>query len=420
MGITTTDELVPIVIDGRYEVDRILSRSHRTVSLLARRMDLHQTVVVKLLKSPDEAESFRREAVATAAVSHPNVVEVYGSNFGPDRAAYVAMEYIEGGSLEDLVAQAPLEAQRAANVVRQVTAAVAAGHAAGSAHGQLEKAAIFVSRRDGHGEFVTVTGFAIPASSPGPTQARARVEDVRAIGRLAYRLLTGRSAGATFHWPAEVDVPDAVRDTVAAMLGTFGPTPTASRALEMWTALRPARRGGSRLRVLPSRPPSSRRSVSTTPGPPKLVATTPTRQPKTTPLRSQLGQQLDAAGARPVVKARRDASAAGVQGFPRIVGRGLLAVKRDETAMLWVHRATLDRLSCSVFTGRPIHPGQDLVMTFAAPEGGRTVVEGRVLSVFGQERAVSIEVAVDAASNSTLAYALLLRRWNSRKAGTGE
>lgn len=73
----------------------------------ARDPSLGRTVAVKVLPSlqeqdPSFAERFRNEAQAVASLRHTNIVQIF--DFGGDRSfTYIVMEYVDGGTLYDLL-----------------------------------------------------------------------------------------------------------------------------------------------------------------------------------------------------------------------------------------------------------------------------------------------------------------------------
>src|SRR5438270_15468 len=73
--------------------------------------------------SPEEQARFRTEAEAAAGLQHPNIVQIYevGSR---DGRAYFSLEYLDGGSLQKKLAEAPLLARQGAELLATVAEAV--------------------------------------------------------------------------------------------------------------------------------------------------------------------------------------------------------------------------------------------------------------------------------------------------------
>ena len=104
---------------GRYEVLRQIGRGGMAVVYLARQPDLERFVALKELRAlhdddPSYAQRFLREARLAGSLTDPNVVTVY-EYFEHDGTPYLAMEYLERGSLRPFVGRAePAADQRRA------------------------------------------------------------------------------------------------------------------------------------------------------------------------------------------------------------------------------------------------------------------------------------------------------------------
>jgi tRNA A-37 threonylcarbamoyl transferase component Bud32 len=132
-----------VVLQGRYRIEHPLGKGGMSTVYLARHVALDTPVAVKLIRDDlieDETvrARFEREARAAARLTHPNVVHVF--DFGTlERGAFIVMEYIEGVSLRQMLAErGPLEPEEAANIILQTSEAVAAAHAAGILHRDIK------------------------------------------------------------------------------------------------------------------------------------------------------------------------------------------------------------------------------------------------------------------------------------------
>jgi predicted Ser/Thr protein kinase len=127
----------------------------------ARHIPLERHVAVKFLapefsSSPEFRERFQREARALAKLSHPNIVSIF--DFGEiDGVFYLVMEYVDGGSLFDLI---PLKAELAAEHVAELCSAVDYAHRNGIIHRDIKPANVL---RDIAGR-VKLTDFGIAKS----------------------------------------------------------------------------------------------------------------------------------------------------------------------------------------------------------------------------------------------------------------
>src|SRR5213595_2385582 len=123
------DTLIDRIFDGRYRVVRKLGTGGMANVYLAEDQELGRRVAIKMLDdrhAQDEqfVERFRREAKNAAGLSHPNIVSIYDRGEA-EGTYYIAMEYLDGRSLKELVvARGPLPISDAISATRQVLAAL--------------------------------------------------------------------------------------------------------------------------------------------------------------------------------------------------------------------------------------------------------------------------------------------------------
>ena len=175
-------------------------------------------VLLQSLGADEEAHArFQREAQAIAAVSHANVVAIYGVGELPDGTPYFIMQHVAGGSMADrLAASGPLPIDVAEGVLGDVAAALAAAHRRGIVHRDVKPAnvlwddeseratvsdfgiaALQESEGDESDMRITASGMAVgsPAyMSPEQllTEPITPKSDIYALGLLGYELLAGR------------------------------------------------------------------------------------------------------------------------------------------------------------------------------------------------------------------------------------
>jgi serine/threonine protein kinase/tetratricopeptide (TPR) repeat protein len=135
---------------GRYTILGVLGSGGMGVVYRARDEKLERTVVIKMLSHETAADSsFRRrflnEARTASALNHPNIVSIYDI-CTEKNVDFIVMEYIDGLTLENLIARETLGLDQLAGLGSQVALALGAAHAAGIVHRDVKPANIMVTK----------------------------------------------------------------------------------------------------------------------------------------------------------------------------------------------------------------------------------------------------------------------------------
>ena len=209
-------------VAGRYELVRPLGHGAMATVDLAHDVELERPVALKrlaenLARDVDLQRRFVREARLAARLAHPNVVRVFDVGADDDGRPFIAMEYVEGETLAELVGRrGPLPPAEAATLGTQMCAGLAAAHAAGLVHRDVKPQNLLLGRDGvlklgdfgiaaGHeGTQLTLAGTVLgTAGYLAPEQARGEqvtaAADIYAVGAVLYELVSGepsRTAGS--------------------------------------------------------------------------------------------------------------------------------------------------------------------------------------------------------------------------------
>ena len=212
---------------GPYAIESALGSGGMGEVYRAQDTRLHRVVAVKTLSerlesSPQAIQRFEREARAAASLNHPNICTIYDVGTDPP---FIAMELLEGETLQRRLARGPLEIPEAVDVSLALVDALDAAHSQGLLHRDIKPANIFITARGpkilDFGLAKAVRAAAAVAATekdtrppestitdegtaPGtvaymsPEQLRGRPLDARSdlfsLGLVMYEMVTGQSA----------------------------------------------------------------------------------------------------------------------------------------------------------------------------------------------------------------------------------
>jgi hypothetical protein len=208
------------VVSDRYRIIRKLGEGGVGGVYYAEHLLLGRGVALKVLlpdiNHPDAVERFLEEARTVARVGHENVIDISYGGRSPDGFVFLAMEYLEGVDLgEVLRAEGPLDWERARAILIQIARALEAVHRHGIVHRDIKPENVFLIERDGRRDFVKLLDFGVATIAAGaavegrtdrgpvagtpdymaPEQAQGvaidQRADVYALGCLMYRMVTG-------------------------------------------------------------------------------------------------------------------------------------------------------------------------------------------------------------------------------------
>ena len=225
--IGQTDPLIGQVIGGRFHVTSVLGEGGMGVVYMGEQQmgTTVRKVAVKTLHAHLSKDSsimarFHREVGTVAQLEHPNTIKVYDFGTTKDGTLYIAMEFVAGKSLADVIASdGAMPAERVIHIMRQVCGALDEAHLQGIIHRDLKPENIILTQRAGETDFAKVLDFGIAArTESADAQKEAKLtqqgmvlgtppymspeqftgkqldarSDVYSLGIMAYEMITGQ------------------------------------------------------------------------------------------------------------------------------------------------------------------------------------------------------------------------------------
>jgi serine/threonine protein kinase len=168
---------------GEYVLERFIGRGGMSVVYFARDRGNGRPAAVKILHGdlPEHMSATGRleqEFRAIFSIDHPNVVKVYAFGSTPDGLPFLAMEYLEGLLLSEVIASArPMPVQRMLRIAVQMLAALHRAHELEIIHRDIKPDNVFLVRQDGREDVVKMLDFGIAkllGQSPHPVVMTVR------------------------------------------------------------------------------------------------------------------------------------------------------------------------------------------------------------------------------------------------------
>jgi predicted Ser/Thr protein kinase len=229
------DKLIGQVIGGRYRVTGVLGEGGMGVVYVGEQQmgSTVRQVAIKTLhphlsQDPSVLARFHRECGTVAQLEHPNTIKFYDFGSTSDGTLYIAMEFVKGHPLNDIVEQGgPMIPERVLKIMKQICGALDEAHKQGIIHRDLKPENVILTDRAGETDFVKVLDFGIAARSESadaqkeqkltqqgmvlgtppymsPEQFTGKQldqrSDIYSLGVMTYEMLTGKL-------PFEADTP---------------------------------------------------------------------------------------------------------------------------------------------------------------------------------------------------------------------
>ncbi|MBQ2990005.1 MAG: protein kinase [Clostridia bacterium] len=205
--------LIGRIVSRRFRVEDIIGRGGMAIVYRAFDLKSHQTVALKVLREEYEEdqeyrERFEREAQVCKKLNHPNVVNAIDSGM-VSGISYIAMEYVDGQTLKELIAEkGRMDQGEAVRCTLQILAALSHAHAKGIVHRDMKPQNVMVARSGqikladfgiaGMADTKTLTSEGNVMGSVhyfSPEQAKGmkatEASDLYSVGVMLYEMLTG-------------------------------------------------------------------------------------------------------------------------------------------------------------------------------------------------------------------------------------
>jgi eukaryotic-like serine/threonine-protein kinase len=163
VGTTIADRyrVLRVIAEGGmgivYEAEQPMGEGVRKVAL--------KTLLPELSSDSIVISRFNRECGVVAGLEHPNTVRVYDFGTTEEGTLYIAMEFVRGRSLGDVIAEGPMPLNRCMGIMEQVTSALEEAHNQGIIHRDLKPDNLVLCERAGIHDFAKILDFGIAKRS---------------------------------------------------------------------------------------------------------------------------------------------------------------------------------------------------------------------------------------------------------------
>src|SRR5215472_3389089 len=234
------DPMLGATLGGKYKVVRLLGEGgmgavyegEQQLGTTKRKIAV-KTLHPHLSRDPKIKARFEREVGTVAELQHPNTIQVYDFGANAEGILYIAMEFLQGRSLADLLEkEGALAPDRVTRIMQQVCGSLEEAHGRGIVHRDLKPDNVVLVERAGQKDFVKVLDFGIAKRSKeedkneqkltqqgmvlgtppymSPEQFTGRPIDARSdiysLGVMGYEMLTGKlpfKADTAWEWASQ-------------------------------------------------------------------------------------------------------------------------------------------------------------------------------------------------------------------------
>ncbi|HXQ71863.1 MAG TPA: SUMF1/EgtB/PvdO family nonheme iron enzyme [Pyrinomonadaceae bacterium] len=157
-----------VALDGKYVLERRLGEGGMGIVYKAHHKFLKTTRAIKTIKpelignDPSFVKRFHQEAMAAAAIGHPNIIAVLDYGLLQEKIPYIVMEFVEGVSLETLIInKTRFTPEEALEYMQVITSALSAAHKHGIVHRDLKPLNIMIESGGSVREQIRILDFGL-------------------------------------------------------------------------------------------------------------------------------------------------------------------------------------------------------------------------------------------------------------------
>jgi tetratricopeptide (TPR) repeat protein len=153
------------LVAGRYEIISFLGEGGMSMVYKAMNKQSNRPVAVKLLQKyliadKHQIDRFNQEAEAAQRLNHPHIIKVFEGGYDPELKCFIAMDYLEGKSLADVICNdGPLAFRRAIKIFSQACDAFEHAHELGVIHRDVKPSNIMLTQHARDNDFVKILDF---------------------------------------------------------------------------------------------------------------------------------------------------------------------------------------------------------------------------------------------------------------------
>ena len=171
-----TSDLIGEQLFGEYTIVDRLGEGGMGAVYLAQQASIDQKIAVKVLheesaESDEMVQRFHREARVVSMMTHPNIIRVFIFGRTPGGLLYLAMEYVEGKPLRDVVDRGLLDEMRAIKIIKQLCSGLSEAHDLGIIHRDLKPDNVLLTEWRGEKDFAKILDFGIAKLKQPDSQA---------------------------------------------------------------------------------------------------------------------------------------------------------------------------------------------------------------------------------------------------------